>query len=141
MCFSSSRSSQSSNVYDNRVGADNGGVAFREASNVNFGSDEVATLALQTNADALEITSEALRSGTDTVAELFTELLNSSDRRLEAADSNLQAQQTLAGELIRSESESNDQRLIQVFQLLVIAGVGVVLIQSGVLKDIAGMFK
>lgn len=136
MCFSSSSSSQRSEVRDERVGADNGATAFRASgtNTITVGSDDTAQLAIESSTNALTET-------TDLIDGVLTEFFNSSDKRLEAADRNISENQKLTAELLKNEQETSDDRLIQIFYILAAAGVGIVALQSGFLKDLRGVFK
>lgn len=137
MCFnSSSSSSQATEVRDERVGADNGATAFRATgtNTITVGSDDVAQLAIESSTNALTET-------TDFLATAFTQFLNTTDKSLERADSNLQAQQATTAQLLAKEQESSDDRLIKIFQLATFAAVGVVALRSGIFKDIAKAVK
>ena len=79
MCFnSSSQSSKSSDLRDERVGADNGSTAFRASgtNTISVGSDEVAIASLYANNDAaqmaIESSTNALTASTDFIATAFT---------------------------------------------------------------------
>jgi hypothetical protein len=137
MCFnSSSSSSKATEVRDERVGADNGATAFRaEGTNeITVGSDDTAQLAIESSTNALTAT-------TDLIGSAFSEFLNLTDKRLERADQNIASQNAQTAELISKEQESSDDRLIKVIQIGVVAAVGVVLLQSGAIKDVTGAFK
>lgn len=83
MCLSSSKSSQSSDVTDNRIGADNGSLALRTNSsgsqNIVIGSDDVAQFAIESSTNALTTT-------TDLIGSAFSDFLSLTDRRLERAE-------------------------------------------------------
>lgn len=150
MCFnssSSSSSSKSSNVYDERVGSDNGATAFRaEGTNtISVGSDDVSQAAIFASNDsaqmAIESSTNALTASTDFLSNAFTEVLNLTDKRLERADMNNASLQSFASGVINKSQESSDDRLIKLFQMIAIGGVAVVALQSGILKDLKGVFK
>lgn len=137
MCFdSSASSSQSSRVNDSRTGADNGGIAVRaaETDTLIIGSDDTAQL-------AIESTTNALTTSADLIQGAFSEFLNITDKRLERADQNIASQQATTAELLSKEQESADDRLIKLFQMVAIAGVAIVTVQSGLFKDIAKAVK
>lgn len=152
---SSSSSSQTTELQDKRIGADNGanalGVVLARSHNntLNIGSDDVAKHSI----DAIkQITKDTLTATTDFISKAFTDFLNVTDRRFEAADNNIAAQNQLtetlltnqqnqAAALISQESQSADDRLLKLLKMAMIAGVGVVALQSGALKEIKGAFK
>lgn len=134
MCLSSkSSSSQSTEVRDERVGADNGATAFRASgtNTITVGSDDTAQL-------AIESTTNALTASTDFIGSALTNFFQLTDQSLQRADNNLRTQNQTAAELLREEQESSDDRLIKVFAIVAGAGVVVVALQSGALK---GVFK
>ena len=137
MCLSSkSKSSQSSNVYDERVGADGGSTAFRaEGTNtITVGSDDTAQL-------AIESTTEALTASTDFIGSALTNFFTLTDQSLKRADENVSAQQASTASLLQNAQVTNDDRLITVIKYIAFGGVAVVALRSGVLKEITGAFK
>lgn len=145
MCFnssSSSSSSSSSDVFDERIGADNGSVAIREVTggSVTFRdtSEDVANTAI----DAVRQNStDALTASTDFIGEAFSQVISASEKSLDRAENNLAATRDFAAGLIDKEQETSDDRLVKLFQLVALAGVGIVALQSGALKDITGVLK
>lgn len=137
MCFNSAKSNQSSDVNDNRVGADNGAIAFRSANASNdiiFGSDETAQL-------AIEASTNALVASTDFIGSALTSFFNLTDKRLDRADNNIDSQNKLNAELLQKEQESSDDRLIKIIKYAMFAGLGYAAIKSGVFKDITRLVK
>ena len=150
MCLnssSSSSSSKSTNVYDERVGADGGATAFRaEGTNsINVGSDDVSQAAIFASNDsaqmAIESSTNALTASTDFLANAFTAVLNLTDKRLDRADQNNASITSFAEGVIGKSQESSDDRLIKLFQMIAVGGVAVVALKSGFLKDLKGVFK
>lgn len=133
---SSSSSSQSTKVNDGRVGADNGGLAFRQLDNnkIVVGSDETAQFAINSTLDALT-------ASTDFIGDQLTSFFNITDRRFTAADNNIQSQNALTAELLKSEQESSDDRLIQIIKYALLAGVGYTVIKSGAVNQVIRAFK
>lgn len=131
MCFNKSKASQDSKVTDQRVGADNGAVAFHSLNSdkVIFGSDETAQF-------AIEASTNALTASTDFLGSTFTKFLNLTDKRFESADRNQAAQQSLTANLLQKEQESSDDRLIKIFQYGIVAALGYTAIKSGIFKDV-----
>ncbi|MCB1557227.1 MAG: hypothetical protein KDJ15_07950 [Alphaproteobacteria bacterium] len=145
MCFnssSSSASSSSSDVFDERIGADNGSVAIRELSGGNFSFRDTSEDVANTAIDAVrESSTQALTASTDFIGQAFSQVLSASEKSIDRAQSNLAATRDFAAGLIDKEQESADDRLLKLFQLVAIAGVGIVFLQSGALKDLKGVFK
>lgn len=156
MCFnssSSSSSSSSSDVFDERIGADNGSVAIRELSGGSFSfrdtDEDVAIAAIEeqrdtakTSIDAVtQTTKDALTASTDFISNAFSQVLSVSEKSAERSEANLNATRDFASGIISEEQESSDERLIQIVQFLALAGVGIVAIQSGLFKDLKGVFK
>lgn len=136
---SKSSSSKASNVHDERVGADNGSLAFREnTGSVIIGSDELASQAID---QVTQNTFDTLTASTDFIAEAFNTFLNFTDKRIDRADANVAATTQFTGDILKAQQETSDDRLIKIVQFAMIAGVGVVALQSGVFKDIAGAFR
>lgn len=151
MCFNSESSSQANTtVNDERFNVEAGGIGFRgdsvafDINNENL-NDDVAQFAIESSTNALTESTDFLQSA-------FTEIINLTDSRLARADDNLSTQNATAAELLRSqqeqasaliaqESESSDQRLIEIFKLGIVAGIAVFAIRSGAIKDITGAFK
>lgn len=137
MCFSSkASSSQETEVRDERIGADNGATAFRaEGTNtITVGSDDTAQL-------AIESSTNALTASTDFIGAALTNFFNLADKSLERADNNITAQQATTASLLAKEQESSDDRLIGLVKMAALAGVAIVALQSGAVKDIAKGFK
>lgn len=156
MCFNKSSSSQSqaSNVYDWRTGADNGGLAIGAKSDNNTVlieqvSDNIAIASIDGQREVsektidtiYESTKNALTTTTDVIADAFSGFLNASDAQLQRANSNVKASRDFAADLIAENTESSDERLIKIVQYGMGAAVIVVLVQSGFLKDLRGVFK
>ena len=140
MCFnssSSSASSSSSDVFDERVGADNGALAFR-AQDANVTINDTSE---QVSIAAIAGAQEALALGTDFIGKTFTQVLNLSDKRAEAAEKNSTATQAFASRVVEDATESADGRLIKIATYGGIMFVAVVALQSGVIKDLRGIFK
>ncbi len=136
MCLnSSSSSSSSSDVFDERVGADNGAVAFR-ASNatVNFDSEEIASLAINSNKSVLE-------TSVDFIGKTFTEVLNQADKRAAASEAQAIKTQEFARGIVEDSSETADDRLISIVKYGGILAIAAIAIQSGAIKEITGAFK
>ncbi|PCI54039.1 MAG: hypothetical protein COB36_11065 [Alphaproteobacteria bacterium] len=136
MCFNKAKASQDSQVTDNRIGADNGGIAVHsvDADKVTFGSDETAQF-------AIEASTNALTTSTEFIGDALTSFFNLTDKRLESADRNQAAQQALTGSLLAKEQESSDDRLIKIFQYGILAFLGYAAIKSGAIKNITRAIK
>lgn len=145
MCFnssSSSSSSSSSDVFDERVGADNGAVAFRELNGGSFHFDDTSQDVSLGAIDAIRQTStDALTASTDFISQAFSQVITASEKGLERADQNLASTREFAASLIDEEQESSDDRLLQIIKFGTLAAIGVVAIQSGAIKDVTGAFK
>tara|TARA_B100001989_G_C24523661_1_gene457336 strand:+ start:241 stop:657 length:417 start_codon:yes stop_codon:yes gene_type:complete len=133
---SSSKSSNTTNITDQRIGADAGenSYAFRADGSgnvVTVGSDDVAQFAIESSTKTLE-------QSTEFIGKALTDFFNVTDRSQEMAYNNIAANQQLTSELLQKNQESSDDRLIGVYQWAVIGILGFVLIQSGSLK---GTFK
>lgn len=143
MCFnssSSSSSSSSSDVYDERVGAQNGSVATREISggSITFRdtSEDVAREAI----DAVRQNStDALTASTDFISQAFTQVINASDKTIDRANENVRNTRDFAATIISEEQEGSDERLIQLFQIVAVAGLAGIAIAN--FENIAGAFK
>lgn len=111
--FSSSKSSTTQTVqnFDERFGASEGSNAFRidgQGANISIGSDELASLSVNTSKEALVIASDLIR---ETVGKAF----QTADNRAAAAENNLAAGQAISKEIIQKGQESADDRLIKIF--------------------------
>jgi hypothetical protein len=141
MCFnssSSSSSSSSSDVFDERIGADNGSVAVRE---ITGGDVTFQDLDADVAQFAIDSSLRTLQASTDFLNETFTQVLNNSEKSVELANTNVAATRDFAASLIDKEQESSDDRLIKVLMYGSAAVVAVYAIQSGAIKDITGAFK
>ena len=136
---SKSSSTTTTQVSDTSSGVQGGGTSVSApyataGGTINVGSEVVASEAIQASKDALQI-------GTDFLETAFGEVLKLTDNRISSAEANIAATQKFAGELIQKEQESSDDRLIKIVTYAIIAGVAIVAFQSGLFKDIAGVFK
>lgn len=136
MCFdsnSSSASSSSSSVDDERIGADGGSSIARVESSgagaITIGSDKIAS-------EAIKNSKEQLAVGTDFARTVFTQVLELTGKSLQSAENNISASRDFAAGIIEKEQESSDDRLIKLVTYIMLAGVGIVAIQSGVLKGV-----
>jgi len=137
MCFNSSSSSkQSTKVYDERVGSDNGSTSFRAdgTNTISVGSDDTAQMAIESSTNALTV-------GTEFINSALTNFLNMTDTQLERADKNVASNQALNAELLMEQEESADDRLMNLLKYGLLAGVGITALKTGLVKDIVGAFK
>ena len=96
-------------------------------STIIIGSDNVAQ-------DAIAFASGALQTSADFFTNTFSNLLSSSDSRIDSANANVAATRDFAAQVIEKGQESNDDRLIKLVGLIGGIGALIVLIQSGTLK-------
>jgi hypothetical protein len=138
---SSTRTETTNNVTDLRAGAEGGGSAISNPQfdgNLIVGSEEVAALSISESRAASE---NALTQSFSLIDKVFTGVLNSVDRSQDKAAQNVAAANNLAKDIIAEEQEGANDQLIQIVQIGLIAGVIVVALKSGALKDIKGVFK
>lgn len=115
--FSSSKSSSTQTVtnIDERFAASENSTATRVNSSsiesLTIGSDEVASLAIQSQKEGLAL-------ATDLIREAITKSFASSDNRAAAAENNLKAAQIATQEILQRGQESADDRLIKVFAII-----------------------
>lgn len=136
MCFdssSSSSSSSSTSTTDERIGADGGASIARVESSgsgtITIGSDDIASEAIKNSKDQLAVSTDFART-------VFSQVLALTDKSLQSAESNIAASRDFAAGIIEKEQESSDDRLIKLVTYIMIAGVGIVALQSGVLKGV-----
>ncbi len=122
-----SSSSTSTANYDNKIGADNGGVAVREGGTVTIGSDNVAN-------NALNASQNFLATSTDFLDKQITNVLTILDHRGDAADMNAQAAQKIASEAINQSQSTDTDKILKFITVVLVAGVAIVAIKSGVIK-------
>lgn len=121
--FSSSKSSTTQTVMnvDERFGAAEGGQAFRidGSSNINIGSDELASQALDSNRDALTIAGDLIR-------ETIEKAYNQTDNRAQAAEKNLAAAQASTQDILQKSQETADDRLMKLIAIIAATGLGAI---------------
>ena len=125
------------NVSDFRAGAEGGGSAITSPNfegSLIVGSDAVASKAIEGSKDALVVS-------TNFLAETFGQFLSSVDRSQDRAQGNISAANQLFKEVIAEEQEGANDQLMGIVKLGLIAAVGIVLIQSGTIKDLGKVFK
>lgn len=126
---SSSKSSSSSSVQDERVGAEGNATAFRstgENAIITVGSDDTAQFAINSSTQALTAT-------TNLIGDVFSKILNSTDTRQERAENNIAQQQRFSADLISNQSQTSDQRLINLMKYGLLAGVSIYAFKSGII--------
>lgn len=117
---STSNSKNETYNYDQKIGAEGGGVAQRieaSGSTVNISSDEIAQSAIASAQNNLSQTLAFL-------GDQLTSLYNTVDSRARSAESNVSAAQALAGEVVSRSQETSADAFIKL--LWIAGGLGVV---------------
>ena len=117
--------------YDQRVGAEGGGVAQRvdaaAGSTVNVGSDAVATAAINAAGENLERSQNFL-------SEQLSNLYNLVDSRASSAENNVAAAQALAAEVVGKSQEGATDQLMKMLWIIGGMALAAYALKTGVFK-------
>lgn len=119
------------NSYDQRVGAEGNGVAQRvdaaAGSTVNVGSDEVSKAAIAAAGENLE-------RSTAFLGEQLSNLYNLVDSRANSAENNVAAAQALAAEVVGKSQEGATDQLMKMLWIIGGIGIAAYALKMGVFK-------
>lgn len=137
---STSKTTTTSNSYDQRVGAGDGGTANRidTSGDVTIGSDAVAGAALNattgTAIAAIQNSKDVLAQSTDFLSKELASFFNVLDKRSMAAENEVQQAHELAAQATLNAQSTDADKIIKIVVVLAVAGVAFAALKSGAIK-------